>query len=261
MNEIIIMTFGYLYGLPEEANTVLDMRGLPNPYWVEELRDKTGLDREVRDYVFSTPEAERYFETCLSLLRQRIAFFEAYDSPLKQPLVIAVGCSGGRHRSVSMAVRLAEALEGEGIPIRVLHRDLDKVLEHSAGAVVFTRGAGELRFLTIRSPSGLHELPELRMRPGEREQDAALRAVFQATGLQVRPIHGFRAVDVHPVGTDGKTFEQIVYCLAACEDLPDVQEEAGRCGARWMRFDEAIPILELESVCRVLTQAHAFLTS
>lgn len=133
MNEITLMSFGYLYGLPEEANTVLDMRGLPNPYWVEALRAGSGLDQAVRDYVFSTPEAETYFETCLSLLRQRIVFFENYTSPLKQPLVIAVGCSGGRHRSVSMTYRLAEALRAEGVPLRVLHRDLHRA-EQSAPA-------------------------------------------------------------------------------------------------------------------------------
>lgn len=126
MNEITLMSFGCLYGLPGEADTVIGTRGLPNPYYVEALKHRTGLDREVRDYVFSTPEAEAYFETCLSMLRQRIAFYESYTSPLKQPLVIAVGCSGGRHRSVSMTVRLAEALRSEGVPLRVVHRDIDK---------------------------------------------------------------------------------------------------------------------------------------
>ena len=60
MNEITLMSFGYLYGLPQQADTVIGTRGLPNPYYVEELRDKTGLDQTIRDYVFSTPEAERY---------------------------------------------------------------------------------------------------------------------------------------------------------------------------------------------------------
>ena len=121
MNEITLMSFGYLYGLPEEANTVLDMRGLPNPYWVEALRAGSGLDQAVRDYVFSTPEAETYFETCLSLLRQRIVFFENYTSPLKQPLVIAVGCSGGRHRSVSGGEADDAAMADGGEPVAILH--------------------------------------------------------------------------------------------------------------------------------------------
>ena len=124
MNEITLMSFGYLYGLPEEADTVIGVRGLPNPYYVEALKHKTGLEEAVRDYVFSTPESQRFFETVLSMLCQRIALYRAYESPLKTPLVIAVGCSGGKHRSVSMTVRLAEALRAEGLPLRVLHRDI-----------------------------------------------------------------------------------------------------------------------------------------
>lgn len=126
MNELTLMSFGYLFGLPEDADTVIGTRGLPNPYYVEELKHKTGLDQEVRNYVFSTTKSEAYFETVLSLIRQRIAFYELYDSPLKQPLIIAVGCTGGKHRSVSMTCRLAEALRAEGVSVRVLHRDIEK---------------------------------------------------------------------------------------------------------------------------------------
>ena len=126
MTEITLMSFGYLYGLPQDADTIIGTRGLPNPYWVDALKHKTGLDAEVRAYVFSTPEAERFFEATLDLLRRRIAFYETYDSPLKTPLVLAVGCSGGRHRSVSMTVRLAAALENDGLKLRVVHRDIDR---------------------------------------------------------------------------------------------------------------------------------------
>ena len=126
MNEITLMSFGYLYGLPQQADTVIGTRGLPNPYYVEELRDKTGLDQTIRDYVFSTPEAERYYETVLAMVRQRIACYQVYSSPLKTPLVIAIGCTGGRHRSVSMTCRLAQALQADGIALRVLHRDIEK---------------------------------------------------------------------------------------------------------------------------------------
>lgn len=125
-DDITLMSFGYLYGLPENADTVIGTRGLPNPYWEERLRNGTGLDREIRDYVFSTPEAERFFETTLELIRRRIELYDQYDSPLKQPLLIAVGCSGGKHRSVSMTVRLADALEAEGLSLQVVHRDLTK---------------------------------------------------------------------------------------------------------------------------------------
>ena len=124
MNEITLTSFGYLYGIPEDADTVIGARGLPNPYRVEDLKHHTGLDQDVRDYVFSTPAAEHFYETTLELLRRRIALYMACDSPQKTPLVIAVGCSGGKHRSVSMTVRLAEALQAEGVPLRVLHRDI-----------------------------------------------------------------------------------------------------------------------------------------
>ena len=126
MNEVTLMSFGCLYGLPEDADTIIGTRGLPNPYWVEELKHGTGLDKAVRDYVFSTPAAERFFEMTLELVRQRVALYADYDSPLKKPLVIALGCTGGKHRSVSMTVRLAQALAAEGIRVRVVHRDLAK---------------------------------------------------------------------------------------------------------------------------------------
>ena len=126
MDEITLMSFGFYHGLPVDANTVLDVRGLPNPFWVEELKNRTGLDAEVRDYVFSTEEAEGYYRSALDLIRRRVAFHEAYKSPLKQPLVIAVGCTGGRHRSVSTICRLAEALRADGKEVCVIHRDIEK---------------------------------------------------------------------------------------------------------------------------------------
>ena len=126
MANVTLMSFGYLFGIPQEADTVIGTRGLPNAYYVEALKHKTGLDREVRDYVFSTPEAETYYETVLSLLRQRIAIFQKYQSPLKRPLIIAIGCTGGKHRSVSLTFRLAQALQNDGLEIAVVHRDIAK---------------------------------------------------------------------------------------------------------------------------------------
>lgn len=126
VEEITLMSFGYLYGVPEDADTIIGTRGLPNPYWEQTLKHKTGLDQDVRDYVFSTPEAERFYETTLELIRQRIALYETYVSPLKTPLLVALGCTGGKHRSVSMTVRLAQALAADGIQVRVVHRDLTK---------------------------------------------------------------------------------------------------------------------------------------
>lgn len=89
MQELTLMTFGLLYGLPPEADTVIGTRGLPNPYYIPALREKTGLDREVRDYVFSTPESEAYYQAVLTMVRRRAELYDGYDSPLKVPLVIA----------------------------------------------------------------------------------------------------------------------------------------------------------------------------
>ena len=259
MNEITLMSFGYVFGAPEEADTVIGTRGLPNPYWVEELKHKTGLDREVRDYVFSTPEAEAYFESCLDMLRRRIAFYEQYDSPLKTPLRIGIGCTGGKHRSVSMTLRLAQALEAEGVTVRVVHRDLRKTLEHSAGAVVFTREAGEPRFVIVQSVNGQHGFPKGHMEAGETEADTALRETEEETGLRVRLLPGFRSVEVYPLPNKPDAVKQVVFLLAEYEaQALRIQEREIR-EARLLRFDEACAVLEYEDDRRVLREAKAFL--
>lgn len=124
MDTIRLMSFGYLYGLPENADTVIDTRGLKNPFYVPELKDKTGLSREVYDYIFSFPETKEYLEAILQMLRIRLRLYAQWDSPLRHPLTIAVGCSGGRHRSVTMTIALAEALQKDGYPVEVIHREL-----------------------------------------------------------------------------------------------------------------------------------------
>ena len=259
MNEITLMSFGYLYGAPEEADTVIGTRGLPNPYYDQALKRKTGLDPAVRDYVFSTPEAERYFETVLSMLRQRIAFYQAYQSPLKQPLVIAVGCSGGKHRSVSMTLRLAEALSAEGIPVRTVHRDLDKHLEHCAGAVVYTREAGEPRYLILQSVSGHHGFPKGHMEAGETEAETALREIREETGILPALEESFRTVDVYPLPGQPGTWKQVVYFLAEYRDQPirPLPEEIQSTAL--LPYAEAMQILEHESARRVLKEANDFL--
>ena len=259
MNDITLMSFGYLYGIPGDADTVIGVRGLPNPYWVEELKHGTGLDPEVRDYVFSTPEARAYFESCLSLLRQRIAFHEAYQSPLKTPLVIALGCSGGKHRSVSMAIRLAEALEAEGVALRVVHRDLDKVLEHSAGAVVFTREAGELRFVILRSVFGNPGFPKGHIEDGETDRDTALREVEEETGLRIRLLPDFRAVNVFPLPNKTNTWKQVVYYLGEYENQALRPKEGEISDARLLPYEAALTALSFENTRAVLREAKAFL--
>ena len=259
MSETTLMSFGYVFGPPEGADTVIGTRGLPNPYWAEELKHKTGLEKEVRDYVFSTPEAEAYYESCLDMLRRRIAFYERYDSPLKTPLRIGIGCTGGKHRSVSMTVRLAAALEGEGIPIRVLHRDLDKTLEHSAGAVVFTREAGEPRFVILSSVFGNPGFPKGHIEAGESDRDTALRETEEETGLRVRLLPGFRAVNVFPLPNKPNTWKQVIYYLGEYENQP-LRPRAGEIAeARLLPYEAALSALRFENTRAVLREAKTFL--
>lgn len=260
MEEITLMSFGLLYGLPEQADTVIGTRGLPNPYYVEALKHQTGLEQAVRDYVFSTPEAEAYFSSCLSLIRQRIALYRSYDSPLKEPLLLAVGCSGGHHRSVSMTHRLAEALRAEGIPLRVVHRDLNKHLEHSAGAVVYSRQDGVLHYAIIQSLQGHHGFPKGHMEPGETEQETALREIWEEIGLHVRLISGFRRVELYPLPKKTDTFKQVVFYLAQSDAKPLRPQRSELRAAAWMPYAKAMQMLEFDDDCRILSQANELLT-
>ena len=120
---VSVSSFGYKYGLPLEADLVLDVRFLPNPYYVEALRRKTGMDAEVYDYVFSFPRTEGYMKRLNELL--------AYTLPLyaeegKTVLVIAVGCTGGHHRSVAVTRALAEYIRGLGYQVSENHRDMSR---------------------------------------------------------------------------------------------------------------------------------------
>ena len=120
---VTVMSFGFKYGIPIEADMVLDARFLPNPYYDEALRDKTGLDREVCDYVFQNGAAEALLEH----LKPLVAFLlPQYIEEGKRSLTIAVGCTGGHHRSVAMARELAELIRGLGHSAEELHRDIEK---------------------------------------------------------------------------------------------------------------------------------------
>lgn len=259
MNEITLMSFGYVFGAPEGADTVIGTRGLPNPYWVEALKHKTGLDSEVRDYVFSTPEAEAYFESCLDMLRRRIAFYEQYDSPLKTPLRIGIGCTGGKHRSVSMTLRLAQALRAEGVELRVVHRDLEKVLVHSAGAVVFTRTAGEPRFVIVEHLDGHHGFPKGGMEEGETDLETALREVREETGLAPRILPGFRSVELYALREKSNTVKQVIYYAAEYENQIPRPRPGEIRSVRLLSFDEAMRTFEFENTRAVLREAKAFL--
>ena len=120
---VTIMTFGYKYGLPVDADLVLDCRFLPNPHWVPELRPLTGQDPTVRDYVLSQPGARPVldaYEQVLALVG------EGYLREGKRYATVAIGCTGGKHRSVAMAEELVARLAAGGIDATVVHRDLGR---------------------------------------------------------------------------------------------------------------------------------------
>jgi RNase adapter protein RapZ len=118
-----VVSFGYKYGLPVDADLVVDVRFLPNPHWIPELRDLTGRDPEVRDYVLTQEGAEEFLDRYTELLK---IIGAGYTRESKRYLTLAVGCTGGKHRSVAMSEQLAERLAGLGIQTTVVHRDLGR---------------------------------------------------------------------------------------------------------------------------------------
>ena len=121
---VTVESFGYKYGLPMDADTVMDVRFLPNPHWVDELRRHTGQHPAVREYVLSQPGAAEFLDTYHRLLDLVI---EGYRREGKRYMTVAIGCTGGKHRSVAMAEALAGRLQGgDQLTVRVLHRDLGR---------------------------------------------------------------------------------------------------------------------------------------
>jgi RNase adapter protein RapZ len=118
-----IVSFGYKYGLPVDADTVADCRFLPNPHWIPELRMHTGREQPVRDYVLGQPGATEFLDGYASLARLVNA---GYLREGKRFATLAVGCTGGKHRSVVMAEELGRRLRDDGIDVRVVHRDLGR---------------------------------------------------------------------------------------------------------------------------------------
>lgn len=118
-----VTAFGYKYGIPMDADIVMDVRFLPNPYYVEELRKKTGLDQDVRDYVFSSDVSKEFMERLTALIDFLLPL---YIEEGKFSLTIAVGCTGGRHRSVAVAYELRNHLIENGVNAVGFHRDIEK---------------------------------------------------------------------------------------------------------------------------------------
>jgi RNase adapter protein RapZ len=118
-----VVSFGYKYGLPVDADLVADCRFLPNPRWVEQLAPLTGQDARVRDYILAQPGANEFLDAYTATLRITL---DGYRQQGKQYVTLAVGCTGGKHRSVAMAEELAGRLDKAGLGIQVVHRDLGR---------------------------------------------------------------------------------------------------------------------------------------
>ena len=118
-----VVSFGYKYGLPVDADLVADCRFLPNPHWIPELAPMTGQDAPVREYVLSQPGATQFLEHYAELLRVMLA---GYEREGKRFVTLAVGCTGGKHRSVAIAVELAARIADAGTDVQVEHRDLGR---------------------------------------------------------------------------------------------------------------------------------------
>jgi UPF0042 nucleotide-binding protein len=121
---VTVESFGFKYGLPMDSDMVMDVRFLPNPHWIDELRPQTGQSPAVRDYVLAQPGATAFLETYHQLLKLVAA---GYLREGKRYMTVAIGCTGGKHRSVAIAEALAGLLtENRQLSVRVLHRDLGR---------------------------------------------------------------------------------------------------------------------------------------
>ena len=118
-----VVSFGYKHGLPLDADMVLDVRFLPNPYWIDDLRPLPGTDKKIREYVMGQSESKDFMKRLDTLLDGLVPGF-LHEG--KRYLTIAIGCTGGRHRSVVLAEAIAESLRRRGLNVGVRHRDLER---------------------------------------------------------------------------------------------------------------------------------------
>lgn len=121
--EMSLVSFGYKYGLPLDADMVFDLRFLPNPFWVDELRERDGTDPMVREYVLGRPESEEFLQRLLSLI---LYLKDRFVREGRRYVTLAMGCTGGRHRSVVLVEELARRLREAGIKAEVRHRDMER---------------------------------------------------------------------------------------------------------------------------------------
>lgn len=121
--DVTVMSFGFKHGVPIDADLVFDVRFLPNPHWVDELRPLTGQDTVIDEYVFRDPAAARFLDKTQDLLD---FLLEQYTKEARNHILLGIGCTGGRHRSVAVSLRLAAFLRNRGFRVTVRHRDLDE---------------------------------------------------------------------------------------------------------------------------------------
>lgn len=117
-----VMSFGFKYGVPIDADIVMDVRFLPNPYYIKNLRNKTGNDQAVYDYVMNSEKTEEFYQQFIKMLR---FVMPGYEKEGKTSVTIAIGCTGGQHRSVALANRIGHALQ-TNYPVNITHRDMNK---------------------------------------------------------------------------------------------------------------------------------------
>ena len=120
---VFLTSFGYKFGIPHDTDIILDVRFLPNPYFANELRDKTGLDSEVIDYVLHNDDTRAFLDRLYALLEFTLPLYEREG---KSSLTLALGCTGGRHRSVVLVENLRQRLSQGQLRLHVKHRDIDK---------------------------------------------------------------------------------------------------------------------------------------
>ena len=127
---VTVCSFGFKYGIPSDADLVFDVRFLPNPYYIENLRHQTGNDTEIREFVMANDSAKEFLEKLKDMVRFLIP---NYISEGKHQLVVAIGCTGGKHRSVTLANELYESLgQDENLGIKIEHRDIEKDAKRKA---------------------------------------------------------------------------------------------------------------------------------
>jgi RNase adapter protein RapZ len=121
--QVNVVSFGFKYGIPVDADLLADMRFLPNPYWVPELRDQTGRDPAVANYVKGRPDAQLFLDRYVPVIE---TLSDGYLREGKRFMTVAIGCTGGKHRSVAMTEEITRRLIALGMDARATHRDLGR---------------------------------------------------------------------------------------------------------------------------------------